>query len=115
MEKSTYLAPYQKTPRMIDLLFQSILSGAQRRPKTMTDSDTEFQTLYSSVKKILVDQDSIFMVGTVIAALEQAKIKHTHQEVLETLHILEDVGKVRKMGEVQVGEVSHNLYLYGES
>lgn len=100
---------------MIDLLFQSILSGAQRRPKTMTDSDTEFQTLYSSVKKILVDQDSIFMVGTVISALEQAKVKHTHQEVLETLHILEDVGKVRKMGEVQVGEVSHNLYLYGES
>jgi len=100
---------------MIDSLFQSILGDAQRRPKAMSDSDKEFHTLYSNVKKILRDQDSIFMVATVISALEQAKIKHTHQEVLETLHILEDVGKVRKMGEVQVGEVSHNLYLYGDS
>lgn len=100
---------------MIDSLFQSILGDAQRRPKAMSDSDKEFHTLYSNVKKILRNQESIFMVATVISALEQAKIKHTHREVIETLHILEDVGKVRKMGEVQVGKVSHNLYLYGDS
>lgn len=99
---------------MIDQLFQSILSDAKERPNRVTNVDA-FQHLYSEVKQILNDEESIFMVATVIARLEQKKVKHTHKDVLDVLHILEDVGKLRKMGEVQVGDTSHNLYLYGQS
>lgn len=99
---------------MIDQLFQSILSDAKQRPNRATNVDA-FQHLYAEVKQILNQEDSIFMVATVLARLEQKQVKHTHKEVLDVLHILEDVGKIRKMGEVQVGETSHNLYLYGQS
>lgn len=99
---------------MIDQLFENILGDAMKRPSRVPTFD-KFQDLYNSVKEILRDQDSIFMVATVLAQLEARKVKHTHKEVLDVLHILEDVGKLRKMGEVEVGEISHNLYLYGDS
>lgn len=114
VEKRHYLAPYQKTSEMIDQLFESILSDARKRPSRVANFDS-FQTLYSEVKEILCQEQSIFMCATVIARLEEKKVKHTHQDVLDVLHILEDVGKLRKMGEVQVGDTSHNLYLYGQS
>jgi hypothetical protein len=114
VEKCHYLAPYQKTSEMIDQLFESILGEHTKRPSNVVNVD-KFQQLYTNVKSILCEQQSIFMVATVLARLEEKRVKHTHKEVLDVLHILEDVGKLRKMGEVQVGDTSHNLYLYGDS
>lgn len=112
VKKPRYLVPHQKTSEMINELFRSILADANQRPVASSHADS-YQTLYQEVKTVLREQDGIFMVASVLAALEERKVKHTHKEVMETLHILEDVGKLRKMGEVQVGDVSHNLYLYG--
>lgn len=97
---------------MIDQLFESILGSVHQRPKHTLTEASHTQILYGAIKEILGYQGGLFLVASVINDLEERKIEHTHQEVLELLHVLEDVGKVRKMGEVQVGETSHNLYHY---
>jgi hypothetical protein len=97
---------------MIDQLFESILGSVKERPKHKMTKASDTQILYGAIKEILGYQGGLFLVASVLNDLEERKIKHTHQEVIELLHLFEDVGKVRKMGEVQVGDISHNLYHY---
>ena len=99
---------------MIDELFSSILDAAKQRPN-MQPFNNDFTSLYSEVKQLCKEQESFFILPTIETSLKEMGIDYNRRDLLEVLHLLEEVGKLKRVGEIKVGGNDWALFLHVDS